>query len=57
VIDGRDVLLTQVSHQFEMMTGKKMPVAPEWADLKRQPAAVCAAELALGSPELSGSAG
>jgi 3-dehydroquinate dehydratase / shikimate dehydrogenase len=27
VIDGRDVLLTQVRRQFEMMTGNKMPVA------------------------------
>jgi 3-dehydroquinate dehydratase/shikimate dehydrogenase len=26
VLDGRDVLLTQVSRQFEMMTGSKMPV-------------------------------
>jgi 3-dehydroquinate dehydratase / shikimate dehydrogenase len=25
-IDGRDVLVTQVSHQFRMMTGKEMPV-------------------------------
>ena len=25
-IDGRDVLLTQVRHQFRMMTGKEMPV-------------------------------
>jgi 3-dehydroquinate dehydratase/shikimate dehydrogenase len=27
VIDGRDVLLTQVLRQFQLMTGKKMPVA------------------------------
>ena len=26
-IDGRDVLLTQVRHQFQMMTGKEMPDA------------------------------
>jgi len=26
-IDGRDVLVTQVSHQFCMMTGKEMPVS------------------------------
>ena len=26
-IDGRDVLLTQVRHQFQMMTGRKMPDA------------------------------
>ena len=25
-IDGRDVLVTQVSHQFRLMTGKEMPV-------------------------------
>jgi len=25
-IDGRDVLVTQVSHQFRMMTGKEMPI-------------------------------
>jgi 3-dehydroquinate dehydratase/shikimate dehydrogenase len=25
-IDGRDVLVTQVSHQFQLMTGKEMPV-------------------------------
>ena len=25
-IDGRDVLVTQVRHQFRMMTGKEMPV-------------------------------
>jgi len=25
-IDGRDVLVTQVSHQFQLMTGKDMPV-------------------------------
>jgi len=24
-IDGRDVLVTQVRHQFRMMTGKEMP--------------------------------
>jgi 3-dehydroquinate dehydratase/shikimate dehydrogenase len=27
VIDGRDVLVTQVSHQFQLMTGKEMPIA------------------------------
>jgi len=27
VLDGRDVLLTQVRRQFEMMTGNKMPLA------------------------------
>ena len=27
VIDGREVLLTQVRRQFELMTGDKMPVA------------------------------
>jgi len=26
-IDGRDVLLTQVRHQFQMMTGREMPDA------------------------------
>jgi len=26
-IDGRDVLVTQVSHQFQLMTGKEMPIA------------------------------
>jgi len=26
-IDGRDVLVTQVSHQFRLMTGKEMPIA------------------------------
>src|SRR5215213_4616551 len=26
VIDGRDVLVTQVSHQFRLMTGKEMPI-------------------------------
>jgi hypothetical protein len=26
-IDGRDVLLTQVRHQFQMMTGQEMPDA------------------------------
>jgi shikimate 5-dehydrogenase len=25
-IDGRDVLVTQVSHQFRLMTGKEMPI-------------------------------
>jgi len=30
-IDGRDVLVTQVSHQFRLMTGKEMPL-----DLARQ---------------------
>ena len=25
-IDGRDVLMTQVSHQFRLMTGKEMPI-------------------------------
>jgi 3-dehydroquinate dehydratase/shikimate dehydrogenase len=26
-IDGRDVLVTQVSHQFRLMTGKEMPIS------------------------------
>src|ERR1044071_2652159 len=26
-IDGRDVLVTQVSHQFQLMTGKEMPIS------------------------------
>jgi 3-dehydroquinate dehydratase/shikimate dehydrogenase len=34
-IDGRDVLVTQVSHQFRMMTGKEMPVEVFKAVLQR----------------------
>jgi len=32
VLDGRDVLLTQVKRQFEMMTGNKMPLARREGD-------------------------
>jgi 3-dehydroquinate dehydratase/shikimate dehydrogenase len=36
VIDGRDVLLTQVGRQFSMMTGKEMPVTLAAEKLGRQ---------------------
>jgi 3-dehydroquinate dehydratase/shikimate dehydrogenase len=39
VIDGRDVLLTQVLRQFQLMTGKKMPVAVASGALGQRPAA------------------
>lgn len=37
VIDGRDVLLTQVLHQFRMMTGKEMSAALALETLGRRP--------------------
>lgn len=37
VIDGRDVLLTQVSHQFQMMTGAPMPAEVAQLVLGRRP--------------------
>lgn len=37
VIDGRDVLLTQVLHQFHMMTGASMPAAVAQRVLGRRP--------------------
>ena len=36
VIDGRDVLLTQVLHQFRMMTGKEMPAGTAMQRLGRR---------------------
>jgi len=36
-IDGRDVLLTQVLHQFRMMTGKEMPPTLAGQKLGRRP--------------------
>jgi len=42
VLDGRDVLFTQVSRQFEMMTGKKMAVSARLVDLKKQQSATYA---------------
>jgi len=35
VLDGRDVLLTQVKRQFEMMTGNKMPIAQGLVDTQK----------------------
>jgi 3-dehydroquinate dehydratase / shikimate dehydrogenase len=35
VLDGRDVLLTQVRRQFEMMTGNKMPLAHRLVDSQK----------------------
>jgi len=35
VLDGRDVLLTQVKRQFEMMTGNKMPIAQGLVDSQK----------------------
>ena len=36
-IDGRDVLLTQVLHQFRLMTGKEMPATLAGEKLGRRP--------------------
>jgi shikimate 5-dehydrogenase len=40
VIDGRDVLLTQVLRQFRLMTGKEMPAALALETLGRRSANV-----------------
>jgi 3-dehydroquinate dehydratase / shikimate dehydrogenase len=42
VIDGRDVLITQVLRQFRMMTGKEMPTNPALELLGRQTARAAA---------------
>jgi 3-dehydroquinate dehydratase/shikimate dehydrogenase len=41
-IDGRDVLLTQVLHQFRLMTGKEMPATVAGEKLGRRPEDVAA---------------
>ena len=43
-IDGREVLLIEAQHQFELMTGRRMPTAPARALIEgRDPAAHAAA--------------
>jgi 3-dehydroquinate dehydratase/shikimate dehydrogenase len=52
VIDGRDVLLTQVLRQFHMMTGRTMPAAVAQRTLRRRVATPAAADTAQAAPPL-----
>jgi shikimate 5-dehydrogenase len=40
-IDGREVLKVEVSRQFRLMTGRRMPAGPDWAGLGLQQEEKC----------------